>query len=54
MHDSFFGNASLVANSFEFALADGVPLRGTILTGSDSDLDFKVDYLAVSNLGRGD
>ena len=47
MHDSFFGNASLVSNSFEVALADGVPLRGSILTGYDSDLDFKVDYLAV-------
>ena len=45
MHDSFFGNASLVSNSFEFNLADGVPLRGSVLTGYDSDLDFKVGLI---------
>ena len=30
-------------NFFQFAVVDGVPVRGTVLTGADTGQDFKVD-----------
>lgn len=42
VHETFFGNTSLVSDTFKFVLSDGVPVHGTVLTGADTDLDFKV------------
>jgi len=42
VHETFFGNTSLVSDTFRFVLNDGVPVHGTVLTGADTDLDFKV------------